>query len=304
MKKNVQVNLVERSDNDIVESASVTALMRYLLSNKEGRGQNPDNLGNMFVNGKWRKYLESPEDSIKELEKKLPGTIFYHLIRTKHFDKSLLRWIDKNPNSQVVIVGAGYDTRAIRFEKKIIDTNVDVYEVDLPALLEYKNKTITSNLQKYVNRVKLTPCNFQTGSLLDALKSNGFNTDKPTYFLCEGITYFLTEQCITNIFESIKSNMRSSVQIVFDYDFKDFVGGNVSFYGAPELYRLTNDIGEPHLFGLNYDDVDDFCTSLGFKVKSNYTSFMLESLYLRDGMGISIGRPHGFIGITEITVNE
>ena len=158
---------VQRSDNDIVESASVTALMRYLLSKESGRAKNPDDLGNIFVNGKWTHYLDNPELAKETLQKKLPGCIYYHLIRTKHFDSSLLNWINRFPNSQVIILGSGFDSRPIRFKTLLTENHIKIYEVDLRALLHYKEETIRQKLAFTLDNVKYVSCNFQRDNVIE-----------------------------------------------------------------------------------------------------------------------------------------
>lgn len=290
-----------KTDDDIVESASVTALMRYLLSKETGQGKNPDYLGDLFVNGKWKNYLDNPERSKKYFQDKLPGIVFYHLIRTKHFDNSLLRWIHNHPDSQVIILGTGFDSRSIRFKDLLKEYKIQIYEVDLKALLDYKKDTIHHKLNLMLDNVIYVSCNFQKDNVIERLQSNNFDITKPTLVLWEGVTYFLTEDNVRHYLKLLKDNITSLLQITFDYDFRDFVEGNLNFYGGEELYKLTtNALGEPHLFGLNYNEVDSYALRNGYTLKSNYTSFMLEALYLRDTFGNSVGTPHGFVGIAEI----
>ena len=49
----------KRSDTDIIDSASITALMRALLADADGRRRNPDNLAKYFVRDRWAEYLGS-----------------------------------------------------------------------------------------------------------------------------------------------------------------------------------------------------------------------------------------------------
>ncbi|MBF0785348.1 hypothetical protein E4T80_07730 [Muribacter muris] len=54
---------------DIIESASVTSLMRFLLSGKNEKVPNPDSYGRYFVNGKWAKFLDNIDNSKFEMQK-------------------------------------------------------------------------------------------------------------------------------------------------------------------------------------------------------------------------------------------
>lgn len=296
-------NIKERKDSDIVESASVTSLMRYLLSEKQGLERNPDFLGKHFINGKWRKYLDNPAKSIKELQKKLPGCIYYHLIRTKFFDQSLDQWLSKEKHSQILILGSGFDTRAIRFSEKLKMHNTKVYEVDLDAMINYKKKIIEREFPDQKSNIVWVPCNFQKDDLIVELKNKNFDFSCPTLVLWEGVTYFLTEKIVNDYIKNLKEHIKNKLQITFDYAFKKYIDGNLEYYGAKELFYILIELGEPHYFGVNYENIEEYFEKNGFKVKSNLSSQMLEALFLRNEMGESVGKPHTFHGMAEILTN-
>lgn len=289
-----------RTNDDIIESASVTALMRYLLSHESGQSRNPDYLGNLFVNGKWSHYLDNPISSKELLEKKLPGCIYYHLVRTKTFDDAMLTWIKKEKNSQIIILGTGFDSRAIRFEKIIRDNNIKIYEVDLKAMLDYKKSIIQEKIRINTDHISFVACNFQKDNVVEMLSQHQFDFNKPTLILWEGVTYFLTKENIEFYIQLFKDNIKNKLKIVLDYAFRDYIEGDFNFYGAQELNQILIELDEPHLFGLNYREVDDFFDSRGYLIKNNCTSLMLEALYLKDSFGNSVGKPHAFHGIVEI----
>lgn len=293
-------NAPARTDDDMIGSASVTALMRYLLSQETGLAKNPDYLGKHFVGGKWKDYLNDPEASRKELQFKLPGCIYYHLIRTANFDASLIRWIKSEKHSQVIILGAGFDSRALRFEKLLKENHVKIYEVDLKAMLEYKEEIINDDIQENIDHVAFVPCNFTKDNVVEKLAECGCDFNLPTLILWEGVTYFLTKKNIEHYLKLLKDNFNNKLHITLDYAFRDYVEGDLNFYGAKELYDILIELGEPHLFGLNYDEVSDFFDNRGFSTKVNNTSLMLEALYITDRYGNSVGKPHTFHGMAEI----
>src|ERR1700742_3377099 len=62
-------------------------------------------------------------------ERRLPGAIWFDTARLKHFDRLLLDGVDEV--CQVLILGAGLDSRAYRFAEEL--SGVRVFEVDHPA---------------------------------------------------------------------------------------------------------------------------------------------------------------------------
>jgi len=85
---------------------------------------------------------------------------------------------------QVVVLGAGYDSRAWRFARP----GVTFYEVDLPATQEDKRSRAPKGGPIYV------PADVTDNSLADALTDAGFRSGEPTAFTAEGLTMYLTEQ--------------------------------------------------------------------------------------------------------------
>lgn len=289
--------------SDIIESASVTSLMRYLLSGKNEKVKNPDHYGKYFVNGKWASYLNDVEKSKQEMQIKLPGCLYYHLIRTLKFDDSLKDWLSQHKNSQVIILGAGFDSRAIRFSDILNDKNTKLYEVDLKAMLEFKQKKIEQHnlvTNKYYSHIF---CNFNDTNLTDCFIENKVDANIPTLVLWEGVTYFLPEEIIISTLTELKEFFSSELQITLDYAYQDYVAGNLNFYGAKELYNVLIEIGEPHFFGLNFDQSESFFKEQGYLTKENLSAMMLESKYLRDNYGNSVGLPHVFNAMIDIVTN-
>ncbi|ELF7043040.1 hypothetical protein RA531_005214, partial [Salmonella enterica] len=84
------------------------------------------------------------------------------------------------------------------------------------------------------------------------------------------------------------------------YAYRDYIEGDLNFYGAKELYDVLVEIGEPHFFGLNYEESSFFFKNLGYITKENLSAMMLESKYLRDNYGNSVGLPHVFNAMIDI----
>lgn len=259
-----------KTHEDIIESASVTSLMRYLLSGENEKIKNPDIYGKYFVNGKWKQYIDNMEKSKQEMQKKLPGCLYYHLIRTFKFDDSLLKWLTKHENSQIIILGAGFDSRAIRFSNILNKSNSKLYEVDLKAMLDFKKEkmeehSLTPNKEYYH-----IPCNFNEVNWIRYFSENNINPNIPTLVLWEGVTYFLPEDLITSTLTELKNYFSAELQITLDYAYRDYINGNLNFYGAKELYNVLVEIGEPHFFGLNYNESEIFLKNLDILQKRIY----------------------------------
>ena len=287
-----------RNDSDFIQSASVTAMMRSLLSHNEGQLKNPDTIAKHYVSLPWKDFLDNPEDSYKYFQNRVPGCIYYHLVRTKKIDASLLKWADKNPNGQVIILGSGFDSRSIRFRDKL--KNITFYEFDLKGMLDYKINIINSNTCLNANKnVTYIDINLHKESLIDKLTAFNVNKNIPTYILWEGVSYFLEEDTVVKTLENMTHYFINTLNVIFDYAYKDYIKGDLSYYGAVQLANELRTIGEPHIFGINPDDVSIFLRNLNYQVLDNSPAKELEKQFLLDVDGSIITNIHGFHGIVE-----
>lgn len=114
------------------------------------------------------------------------------------------------------------------------------------------------------------PCNFNEVNWIRYFSEHNINPNIPTLVLWEGVTYFLPEDLITSTLTELKNYFSAELQITLDYAYRDYINGNLNFYGAKELYNVLVEIGEPHFFGLNYNESEIFLKNLDILQKRIY----------------------------------
>jgi methyltransferase (TIGR00027 family) len=113
---------------------------------------------------------------------------------------------------QFVELGAGYDTRTIQLQH---NRQICCFEVDLPKIQQMKRELL-HQCGVDTSGVKFVPVNFLTDNWLDNLAKAGFDPRKPTFFLWEGVTYYLSREAMEKTFRTIATMAPGSV-VVFDY---------------------------------------------------------------------------------------
>jgi methyltransferase (TIGR00027 family) len=93
---------------------------------------------------------------------------------------------------QLVILGAGLDTRAFRMQSL---ADVSVYEVDHPATQAYKRRK-SSALPVRAKALGFVPVNFESDSLRERLRDAGQRADEPTVWLWEGVVMYLSDSAM------------------------------------------------------------------------------------------------------------
>ena len=115
----------------------------------------------------------------------------------------------------VVLFGAGYDTRALRYRHKH-NNKANFFEVDLPSVCEGKSKLYQKfhdeidpdwEIEKYGSRViplDLNTCGGESPvSLIEVLRKNGLKKNIPTFFVWEAVLFYVNESAIRNIMSDL-----------------------------------------------------------------------------------------------------
>ena len=160
--------------------------------------------------------------------------------RTIYFDRIIDRLVDDA--EQFVVLGAGYDTRAYGPLKQ---HTLTFFELD-----QAKTQTMKINsLQEAgidASHVRFVAVDFTQDSVFEKLKESGYDPQKRTVFLWEGVTLYLSESDVRKMLGEIRENSVSGSSILTDYYAERFIQIGSTKVGKKTL-ELT---GEGLDFGL------------------------------------------------------
>jgi methyltransferase (TIGR00027 family) len=131
-------------------------------------------------------------------------------VRTRYFDDALTAAAATCP--QVVLLAVGLDARAFRLEWP---QGTKLYEIDLPKVLGFKEKVLTSNnVTAQCERVVL-PLDLRT-DWPEELKKNGFDPATPTAWLAEGLLVYLSPEEVDTLVGRITELSAPGSRFTFD----------------------------------------------------------------------------------------
>ncbi len=159
--------------------------------------------------------------------------------RTTLFDAALTRHV--RDIDQLVILGAGWDTRSYRMPK-----GIHCFEVDTPKTQETKRQML-KKVGLDTTRITFVPADFMTEDWLEKLVHAGFEPDKPTFFLWEAVTMYLDREAVESTLRKIASTASGSV-VAFDYFNADLIEAKGLYMNYARA--VLNSIGEPLRFGI------------------------------------------------------
>ena len=285
MKKYSEQNI----DKNISDTAGSVTYFRA-CSNKERKLKGPDYLAKQFHIGSARLKLNLSSILLPLLKKYIPGTYEWVISRTFLFDEIFKEALDENFN-QIIILGAGFDSRPYRFIDYIKDTKI--FEVDVAPTQETKIKILKDKNINIPYGMQFVAVNFNKNNLDDKLFKSGFQIGKKNLFIWEGVTEYLTGDAVDSTLTFIKNNSIGGSLIAFTYIYREVIEGNYKYYGSKEIVNLVSKYEEPYHFGIPEGGINKFLKKWKFKVIKNYTPEELEKLYLTLCNGKSFGRISG-----------
>lgn len=213
---------------------------------------------------------------------------FFVNARTLYIDAALQRAAAAGA-TQVVVLGAGFDSRAYRFRKT--HPELQFYEVDLPATIEAKKQRLIGIFGAVPDYVRYAPIDFNTQTLEDVLPALGYDEKQQTFFILEGVTMYVEEAGDAATLRFIRAHSAPGSRVVFDYILRRVVEANFDgMYGAARGALGVALAGEPYVTGWTPHAAAAFATQQGLMVIEDLGTEELTRQYLTGSDGKPDGR--------------
>ena len=268
------------------KSSSTAGFVTYFraCSHKErdARFRGPDYLAQMFHAGAEKYLLRLSFLLLPFMKRRVPGTYGWVAARTFFFDE-VFGEAAEDEISQIVIMGAGFDTRAYRFQDSLGDTVV--YELDLPEIQSIKVERLKNMQITHPGNIRYVPIDFTKDVLFEKLEEAGYSSSERSLFLWEGVTEYLTDAAVDSTMRSIRDNAPPGSFLAFSYIYRSVVDGTREYYGTKKILKTVAGTGEPYRFGIPEGEIETFLSDRGYRLVRHLTAEDLEGKYLTDDEG-------------------
>jgi methyltransferase (TIGR00027 family) len=210
-------------------------------------------------------------------ERRMPGTLGALLCRTRYIDDVLKKSLEEGIE-QLVILGAGFDSRAYRIAGM---DQVQVFELDLPGTRKLKQIRIEKVLGAVPENVTLVGINFDQQKLDDILEAAGFQKGKRTLFIWEGVTQYLTEEAVNNTLEFVSRVSGAGSAIVFTYVRRGIIDGTARPEWFQSFLSFAKKVGSPLIFGLDQVELEQYLSDRGLKLIDDVGAAEYQDRYLK-----------------------
>ena len=273
-------------------TAGYTCFSRACASReKDERFRGPDNLAEIFLPLGAKFILIVPFLRKFFMMKIAPSGIYeYVLARTKLLDEVFMNALE-NRFTQIVLLGAGFDTRALRFKSKNMETKI--FELDIQTTQQPKVEILNRKRIPLPEELVFVPIDFNRQSIAEALGRADYAMNQRSLFIWEGVTMYLTTDAVDHTLEFIRNSSVEGSIVAFDYIYGSVLRQENKFYGESKIYKMVSRAGESWTFSIEDGTIEDFLTQRGFKLITHHTPSDLEKIYLIADNGMCFGHING-----------
>ena len=205
-------------------------------------------------------------------EKSNPGIWGGLLCRKRYIDEKIAT--SRNEVEALVSLGAGFDTRPFRLSAL---SGLPVWEIDQRVNIEAKGKRLRKALGTIPANIRFVTADFDRDDLSAILASQGYSAGKPTFFIWEAVTQYLTEQGVRATFDWLARAAPGS-RLAFTYVRKNFLTGK-TLYGWESGYKRFVAPGVWQ-FGMEPEDCQAFLEGYAWRVIEDVGYDELASRYI------------------------
>jgi methyltransferase (TIGR00027 family) len=218
------------------------------------------------------------------------GIYEYVIARTKFID-AVFKQALANRFSQILLFGAGFDTRALRFQAEAASARI--FELDAPLTQSAKINQYRKRGLCVPDNVRFVPIDFDKQSLPVKLEEAGLRRQGRTLFVLEGLLMYLRPESVDTTFRLIREFAEKGSEIVFDYVYASVLRHENLYYGEEDIAGTVAKAGEQWHFGIEKGQIARFLASYDLGLLDHKDAGGLEEMYFKEATGGIAGRING-----------
>ena len=193
------------------------------------------------------------------------------LARSAFCEQAIERAVRKDCG-QIVIYACGFDTFSLRTDHPALT----VFELDLPEMIEERQKRMKQRNLKSTCQEKTIGCDLSLPAWKDILVGEGFDRAKPAFASLLGISYYLSKEDFGKLVGDISSISPEGSFLCFDYPL---------LYGKEESERtreLAAAAGEPMKAKYSPEEMEGLLCKAGFQMYEHLNAEQATKAYFQE----------------------
>lgn len=197
-----------------------------------------------------------------------PHTRSSGVVRTRTID-DLVREAIRGGARQLVLLGAGFDTRGCRLKEA---KEIAVFEVDHPATQQAKKERLNACMGRPPANIRYVAVDFERDNLESKLIEADYDPGSPAVVIWEGVISYLTESAVQNTFALLARLLAPASCLIFTYVHKGALDGSLAFPGGLRWRSWVRFSGEPFIFGFDPGTLTETLKVFGFALQSDQST--------------------------------
>jgi methyltransferase (TIGR00027 family) len=212
---------------------------------------------------------------IKQLEVLGKGLYGGQVCRTRYIDDAVEAALAAGI-SQVVLLGAGFDTRPYRLPGM---ERVKVFEIDLPGVQNDKKKRLQKHFGHLPGNVTFISIDFEAQTLEAVFAETVFDSSSPAVFVWEGVTPYISEKAVSQTLSFVGSSAPGSI-LIFTYILKSVTSRRSQIADASKIKDSVSDHAH-WIFGLEPAGLKDYLLPYHLSLMADVGDADYQEKYLR-----------------------
>jgi len=193
-----------------------------------------------------------------------PRTRSSGVVRTRLID-TMVEEALADGATQLVLLGAGYDSRAYRLP---LAHDVSVFEVDHPSTQRAKRTRLDVSGTS-VDHVRFVGVDFELDNVAGRLADAGFDERARSIVVWEGVISYLSASAVDETFELLTGICSPGSRLIFTYVDGRALDGSMDFEEARRWKGWVRLNGEPFVFGFHPDRLAFYLAERCFRPDSD-----------------------------------
>lgn len=231
------------------------------------------------------------------IDSRWPGVRSSVVARTRLVDDAIAASLGEH-TEQLVILGAGFDSRAYRLPRL---RGINVFEVDHPDTQASKRKALERALSVLPEHVRFVAIDFKQHDLESVMAAAGYRESARSFILWEGVTNYLTEAAVDATLRWCSRASPGSL-LLFTYVHRDVLTRPGAFVGTQNLFASLEKVGEKLTFGIEPSVLPEFLARRGLSLEKDVGAAEYRELYFNEAARVMRG--HEFYRVALARVAE
>jgi len=211
----------------------------------------------------------------------VPGIMLHYLLRKRWIEDRVRACLAEGVD-QIVILGAGFDTLALRLHREF--PHVRFFEVDHPATQQIKRRALESRFMLASNITFIAADLTQESWERALLSQSDYRDQAHTLVIAEAVLMYLQPNDLDAIFKFLREHTDQRSRFLFTF-MEPTGDGKISFHNATRL--LDSWLwwrGEPFTWGVRREALSSYLHEGGFSLQQLATPETFRRRYCNPGL--------------------